>query len=381
MRPDARAQVAIEVLDGVLEGAGDGPLLTGTSAEALLTRWARGARYAGSGDRAAVRDLVFSALRRLRTSAASGGSLTGRGVIAGLIAGTGADPEASFTGADHAPARLDAAERAAARPPTGGEVLDMPDWLVPHLSASLGDRMDPVCALLRERAPVHLRANAVKTDREGLIDALAADGIVARAHPLSPTAVEVTDGERRLRGARALREGWAEPQDAASQAVSDFVPVGPGMRVLDMCAGGGGKALALAARGASVSAWDADPARMKDLPVRAARAGVQIEVLAEPGSGWDVILCDVPCSGSGAWRRAPEGKWRLTPESLADLLSVQKGILDDASRRVSPGGCIAYATCSLLDVENRPEGGSGRQSLTLTPLDGGDGFHVALIGP
>ena len=381
MTPAARTQAAIEVLDRVLEGASRGPLLRGPSAEAELTSWARGARYAGSGDRAAVRDLVFAALRRLRSSAALGGSLTGRGVVAGLLAGRGEDPDALFTGRLHAPASLDAPERGQGRPPGADEATDMPSWLLPELRASLGNRMEEVCGVLRDRAPIHLRANLVKIDREGLIEALAREGIEARAHPLSPTAVEVTAGERRLRGSAALRDGLAEPQDAASQAVADFVPVRPGLRVLDMCAGGGGKSLALAARGATVSAWDVDPKRMKDIPSRARRAGVKIDVLREPGIGWDLILCDAPCSGSGAWRRSPEGKWRLTATRLSELQNVQRKILADTAERISPGGCIVYATCSLLRSENRHGEGDAKRSLTLSPLDGGDGFHAALFEP
>ena len=380
MTPGARAQTAIEILDAVLEGAGDGPLLRGPSAEAVLTRWGRSARYAGSGDRAAVRDLVFSALRRLRSSAALGGELTGRGVIAGLLLGQGEDPDAIFTGEGHAPDARSQEERGG-RQPDPDEAADMPSWLLPYLRDGLGDDAAPVCALLRDRAPVFLRANLLRTDRDGLIASLAAEGMSARSGPLSPTAVEVVEGERRLRGSAALRGGLAEPQDAASQAVADFVPLEPGMRVLDFCAGGGGKALALAARGASVSAWDADPRRMADLPARAARAGARIDVLTDPGRGWDAILCDAPCSGSGAWRRSPEGKWRLTPDRLAQLVSMQGAILEDAAGRLRPGGRLVYATCSLLSEENRQGIGEALRSLTLTPLDGGDGFHAALFEP
>ena len=381
MTPAARAQTAIEALDQVLQGVADGPLLQGPSAEAVLTRWARRARYAGSGDRAAVRDLVFAALRRLRSAAAAGGGFTGRGVVAGLLSERGEDPDEFFTGGTYAPSKLTVHERSQGRRPTGDEALDMPSWLMPELREGLGTRTEDVCRILRERAPIHLRANLAKTDREGLIAALAEEGIEARAHPLSPTAVEIIAGDRRLRGASPMRNGWAEPQDAASQAVADFVPVEPGMRVLDICAGGGGKALALAARGASVSAWDVEPRRMADIPVRARRAGVKIDLLKEPGHGWDLILCDAPCSGSGAWRRSPEGKWRLTRGRLQELVALQKTILADARKRVSPGGCVVYATCSLLACENRHDLAEAKQSLTLTPSDGGDGFHAALFEP
>ena len=166
----------------------------------------------------------------------------------------------------------------------------------------------------------------------------------------------MTANARRLRLSTVYRDGLIEPQDAASQAVADMVPVGIGAPVLDYCAGGGGKALALAARGAAVFAHDASPARMADLPARAARAGADIPVLnraeARARAPWRTVLVDAPCSGSGAWRRDPEGKWRLTPARLADLTALQDRILDEAAALIAPGGALVYATCSLLAEEN-----------------------------
>ena len=374
MTPPARAEAAALILDAVLSGA---------SAEATLTRWARGARYAGSKDRAAVRDLVFDALRRLRSAAAQGGGRTGRGLVAGLAVQAGDDPDALFTAARHAPAPLAPEERAAMRTPTPAEATDVPDWLHPPLRAALGETFEPVCALLRERAPLHLRANLLRTDAEGLIAALAAEEIAARTVPLSSTAVEVTQGARRLRGSSVIERGLAEPQDAASQAVADAVPLPAGARVLDWCAGGGGKTLALAARlGGTIDAWDADPGRMRDLPARAARAGASVRGLGAPPAGeWDVILCDAPCSGSGTWRRAPEAKWRLSPERVDELAALQDAILAAAARRLAPGGRLIYATCSLLRAENEdrpaPPGTAFAESRRISPLEGGDGFYIA----
>ena len=380
MTPGARVAAAIGVMDRVIEGA---------AAERELIAWARGARYAGSKDRAAVRDLVFSALRRLRSSAARGGAMTGRGVLWGLLAGQGEDADALFDGAGHAPAPPSAAERAARRMPDAEEALDMPGWLLPELGRSLGDDLEPVCATLRSRAPVQLRANLARGTRDEVAAALAAEGIATAPNALSPSALDVTSGARALRGSRAMAEGLAEPQDAASQAVADAVPLRAGARVLDWCAGGGGKALALAARsGGPVWAHDADAGRMTDLPQRAGRARADIRVLPPGGAGegWDVILVDAPCSGSGSWRRAPEAKWRLTPERLRELTEVQGRILDSAAAALAPGGTLVYATCSLLALENDDVGAAfgGRsgwtleRSFVLTPLDGGDGFHAAI---
>jgi len=184
-----------------------------------------------------------------------------------------------------------------------------------------------------------------------------------------------------------------ELQDAASQAVVDFLPLTSGARVLDFCAGGGGKSLAMAARcQGRFHAWDQDPDRMKDLPPRAERAGVAIRVLAENDLSrlgpYDLVFCDAPCSGSGAWRRSPAGKWALTAARLNDLCAIQAGILDRAARLVAPNGYLAYATCSILRSENADQsaGFADRQAgFTLindrafSPLDGADGMYVAVF--
>jgi 16S rRNA (cytosine967-C5)-methyltransferase len=384
MTPGARAGAAIAILDRIAAGE---------PAERALTNWARGSRFAGSGDRAAVRDLVFDALRRWRSSAALGGGTTGRARLIGLLRGQGRDPAELFTGAGHAPAPLAPAEAAAPPPLAELDALDCPDWLLAPLRASLGADFAPVLRLMRDRAPVFLRANAAKATRDEAAAALAAEGVATRPHPLAPWALEVTAGARRLAATASFRDGLVELQDAASQAVVAALGAeagaGAGLRVLDFCAGGGGKALALAALGAEVTAHDADPARMRDLPGRAARAGARI-ALAPPfdPAGWPLVLADAPCSGSGAWRRQPEAKWRLTPAGLAEILALQDAVLDAAAARVAPGGRLAYATCSLLDTEN-----AGRIAAFLarrpawrqvsarrwTPLQGGDGFFLAIL--
>lgn len=389
MTPGARVAAAATVLERILGG---------TPAEQALTNWARGSRYAGSGDRAAVRDHVFDALRRRRSSAAIGGAETGRGLMLGLLRGQGADLSALFSGVGHAPSPLTAEELSAlAGPPDLPEnvALDCPDWLVPDLKHSLGSAFVPVMGALRDRAPVWLRVNRARTTRAAVAGALLADGIATRPHAAAPDALEVTENARRLRHSGVLRDGLAELQDIAPQRAMEALPLAPGMRVLDHCAGGGGKALALAARcpGALVLAHDAAAGRMADLPARAARAGATITVLAPGGAAaeapFDLVLCDVPCSGSGAWRRSPDGKWRLDAAMLAELCATQAAILDEAAMLVAPGGTLAYATCSLLDAENADQIGAflGRQPgwrLTrpphrfLPPADG-DGFFLAQL--
>lgn len=380
MTPAARLDAAITILDRILSGA---------PAEQALTAWARGSRFAGSKDRAAIRDHVFDVLRRKRSCAHLGGGETGRALILGLLRQDGQDPAAFFTGEGHAPASQTEAE-ASFTPPDMSETvaLDCPDWLAPMLRVSLGDAFPPIMQALRQRAPVFLRANTARITREGAIEALRAAGIETIAHSLAPTALEITANPRALRQSRPYLDGLVELQDAASQAVIAALPDMAGRNVLDYCAGGGGKALALAALDAQVTAHDAHPQRMSDLPARADRARARITLTDAPRGQFDLVLIDVPCSGSGAWRRSPAGKWTLTPQQLDSLCNTQARILDTVAPLVTPGGWLAYATCSLLDAENyeqsteflnRHDNFQPVKTHRFTPLDGGDGFFLALL--
>lgn len=380
MTPAARVQAAIEVLDRIAAGV---------PGEQALTNWARGARYAGSGDRAAVRDHVFDVLRTRRSCAALGGGAQGRALMLGRLRIEERDPAQVFTGEGHGPQPLSDAELAAGAAPTTAEAMDLPDWLVAPFQDSLGDQAADVAEALRHRAPVYLRVNALKSTLAQAQSALVEDGIGTAPHPLSPLALEVLENPRRINSSAAYRDGLVELQDVASQAVVDALPLRPGARVLDYCAGGGGKALAMAARtGGQVMAHDADPGRMRDLPGRARRAGAEIVPVPAPTGRYDLVLCDVPCSGSGAWRRAPEGKWALSPEKLASLQATQAEILDAVQDYVAPGGTLAYATCSVLGGENADQVAAFMtrhpawrltQQRQFLPSDGGDGFYVACM--
>jgi len=383
MTPAARIQAAIEILD---------EYLVGKPAEQALTGWARRSRFAGSKDRAAVRDHVFDALRSQRSLAALGGAMTGRGLMLGACRRDGTDPATVFSGEGHAPAPLTVQEMAAGHAPAAGaEALDIPDWLWPDFCASLGAEADAAARTLQSRAPVHLRVNLARTDRAAAIEALAADGVTCVLQEAAETALEVTGGARRIRNSAAYLDGRVELQDAASQALVEALPLTDGMRVLDYCAGGGGKTLAMGARAElTLYAHDAAPKRMRDLPDRAARAGLAVELLDGAGvarlAPFDLVLCDVPCSGSGAWRRAPEGKWRLTPQMLDEVTATQAAILDAAADLVAPAGVLAYATCSVLARENgdriaafldRHPGWRCLWQRAWPVTAGGDGFFAA----
>ncbi|WP_424986588.1 RsmB/NOP family class I SAM-dependent RNA methyltransferase [Microbulbifer sp. S227A] len=349
MTPAARVQAAIEILDEIAAGK---------AAEQALTGWSRRSRYAGSKDRAAVRDHVFDVLRCRRSFAALGGGETGRGWMLGALRQAGIDPDTVFTGANYAPAMLSDAERGAGRAPAPGpEALDIPDWLWPRFHESLGEHGAACAGALQSRAPVHLRVNRRKAGIEEAQHSLLADGIATIPHAAASTALEITEGARRLRQSAAYQSGLVELQDAASQAVVEMLPLRDGLRVLDFCAGGGGKSLAMAAQAQlDLFAHDAAPERMGDLPARAARAGVTVNLIAgkalEQAAPFDIVLCDAPCSGSGAWRRSPEGKWRLDEAGLQELCRLQAEILDTASQLVASDGLLAYATCSVLRDEN-----------------------------
>ncbi len=380
MTPGARIAAAIAVLDKAIAGE---------PVERVLTNWARSSRFAGSGDRAAVRDLVYDAMRCRRSFAALGGADTGRGLMLGHVRANGSDMAALFSGEGHAPPQPGPDE--GGRMPCEVETLDMPEWLIPELHLSLGARLPEVAAALRHRAPVFLRVNLAKSTGDAAIAALSVDGIEAAPHPLADTALEVIAGARRVQTSAAYLSGLVELQDASSQAVVAALPLTGGMRVLDHCAGGGGKALAMAARARiDLVAHDLNPARMRDLPARAKRAGVKLRQSATPEAlgPYDLILADAPCSGSGSWRRDPQGKWLLTPEKLVDIGVTQDAILDRIAPMVRVGGHIAYATCSVLEVENsarvagflaRTPGWRLVQDYQFTPLEGGDGFFLALL--
>jgi 16S rRNA (cytosine967-C5)-methyltransferase len=388
MTPSARLSAAIAVLDD---------WLSGLAAEQALARWARGARYAGSGDRAAVRDLVYEALRRKAGAARMGCGDDGRALVLGLVRLRGDDPGTLFTGEGPAPAPLTAAELALAREATDppDPSLDVPAWLREAVAARAPDAQARAAlfAALGTRAPVWLRVATRRGGRDAARAALAEDGIGARPDPRCDTALEVVSGARRLRGASAYRDGRVELQDLSAQlAVAEVAWPAQG-RILDFCAGGGGKALAVADRsGAEVFAHDISERRMSDLSRRARRAGVRIAELAPARAGerapYDAVLCDVPCSGSGTWRRDPEAKWRLTPGRLDALVETQRTILDEAAALVGEGGLLVYMTCSLIARENedqvaalldRAPGWRAEGARIDTPLTASDGFYTAIL--
>ncbi|MEL7152912.1 MAG: RsmB/NOP family class I SAM-dependent RNA methyltransferase [Pseudomonadota bacterium] len=390
MRPDARAQSAIEILDLWLADQ--------TGLDRVLAQWARTNRYAGSKDRAAIADLVYGAVRRLRSAnwAACGEQpASGRTLIHGATLLDQASIDQLFSGERYAPDSLSEAE-ISARCDLGTAPhairYDYPDWLSQHLDGVSDADLDA----LRERAPLDLRVNTLKSDREEALKSLTAEGISAQAIPGSETALRVLDGNRKVARSTAYAHGMVEIQDFGSQQLADLAEPQPGEQIIDLCAGGGGKSLAMAAQAggnARIFAYDVSPARLSDLPQRAERAGAKINILtakdvAQRSETADVVFVDAPCSGSGAWRRNPDAKWQLTEERLASLNTIQAELLEQAADLCAPSGRIVYGTCSILNVENidrinefltKATQWSEINRLVLRPTNGCDGFFGAVL--
>ena len=281
----------------------------------------------------------------------------------------------AFDGGQYRPARLSEGERALARALEGRTIgdpdeplpvrLEFPAWLEPAFREAFGDRLNDELAALMVEAPLDLRVNTLKADRPAAIAALAADGIAATPTPLSPLGLRVA-GRPPLATLASFTGGLVEVQDEGSQLVGLLTDARPGMRVVDFCAGAGGKTLALAAQMQNkghLIACDVLRGRVDRAAVRLRRAGVhnvERRGLSSERDPWvrrhagrfDRVLVDAPCSGCGTWRRNPDAKWRLTPQGLDELVDLQGRILESAARLVKPGGRLVYATCSLLPVEN-----------------------------
>ena len=387
MTPQARVQAGIEILDAVIAAARN----KGAPADRIIADWFRPRRYAGSKDRRAVRELVYAAIRQCGEVPVSG--------RAAMLRVAEGDPALAslFDGSRHAPAPVVPGEPVA----SGGTA---PGWLAEALAASGVDAAGQ--AALLQRAPVDIRINSLKA------------ALAVLPEPGEPT---IAPHARRfppdtnVEQWPAYQAGAIEVQDAGSQLVCDAVAARPGEAVVDLCAGAGGKTLAMAAamdNQGRLLACDADRARLSRLMPRAERAGVTIAetrlldggreaaALADWAGRADAVLVDAPCSGTGTWRRNPESRWRLTPAEVARLAALQQRLFDLAATLVRPGGRLVYVVCSLLDAEGAdqvasflgrhpawravaPALGAGKRSgdgLRLTAqFDECDGFFVARL--
>lgn len=390
MTPSARVQAAIDILDAVIAAARG----QGASADRIAADWFRARRFVGSKDRRAIRDLAWQAIR-----ACGEVPVSGRAAMLRLAKD---DPQIAslFDGSHYGPAPVSPDE-----PVAHGGVAS--PWLVEQLAASGLDAADMTSLLAR--APLDLRANRLRIAREALMAAL----------PVAATPTVAPDGLRLPAGTPVeswpqFADGLFEVQDTGSQIACMALNVQPGERVVDLCAGAGGKTLALGAAMAnrgSLLACDIDRARLSRLPDRARRAGVLVESrLLDPGkeasalADWagraDAVMIDAPCSGTGTWRRNPEARWRTDAAAIHRYAAMQARVLDIGAALVRPGGRLTYVVCSLLDAEgaNRidaflaanpgwavqmpalPAGRAHGHGWRLVPgRDGTDGFFFATL--
>ncbi|MCH8998835.1 MAG: RsmB/NOP family class I SAM-dependent RNA methyltransferase [Proteobacteria bacterium] len=397
MTPGARIQAAIELL-GRIEAA---PV----PAERIVTAYHRERRYIGSKDRRAIGDLVYAILRgqaRLdwwldRVGAGQDDAGRPRRVVLAalvLIEGRGAEELAGlFDGGAYAPAPLEGPERALVDALSGRELTDRdqppwiavecPEWLWPEFEAGFGAAAADELAASIAPASLDLRVNTLKGDRAAARAALAEEGIAAVPTPLSPLGLRVV-GRPGLSAGKAFESGLVEVQDEGSQLVAIVTDARPGMAVADFCAGAGGKTLALAAAMGNegpLSALDTDQRRLDQAARRIKRAGarnvtrqrlVGEDWLAHRAGVFARVLVDAPCSGSGAWRRQPDARWRLSPEKLAGYRRTQARILAQAAPVVAGGGRLVYATCSLLPSENEAQVAAfldARPDFAVLPMD------------
>ena len=339
-----------------------------------LKDWGKAHRFAGSTDRHAIGTLVYDALRRRNSLAFRMGEEAPRALaLAGLrdVWGLSTEAIAAMAEEEHGPGKLTAEERKAldrALPAVLPVHVagDVPEWLVASYEKAFGPRAAAEGAALAQRAPVDLRVNLLKADRGQVLSALERFGAVAG--PWSPLAVRIAAPGPDTRNANVEVEpahgmGWFEVQDAGSQVAALLSGVQPGSSVADICAGAGGKTLALAAmmkNEGRLVAHDLDRFRLRPIFERLTRAGVtNCEVISAQDKGkldaagpFDCVVIDAPCSGSGSWRRKPDAKWRLTPKQFAQRIKDQAQVLERGFELAKPGGIILYITCSVLPDEN-----------------------------
>ncbi len=376
MRIEARQSAVIEILDSIEEAM----LEAGLPADAIVTGYFRARRYAGSKDRRYVNDMVYAILRKIGTYSAvieaCDGELSGRALVILHLLQEG--EELSSFGAEitHAPVAISDDEEALVAKLKDfdfdslnqAQKLNMPEWLVPSFEARFGDNWGEVITALNGKAALDIRANPMKLNRENVFGKLVGAGHRIERTPLSPYGLR-SEKKIQLSEEELYREGWIEVQDEAAQLASIMVGGTEYDYIVDLCAGAGGKAIMIAGlmgNKGQIKAHDISQRRLRELEKRAERAGVDgcIEaiLLPEDAAGRskkldqlnmaDKVILDVPCSGTGTWRRNPDQRWRLTAEMIAELQDTQLGLLNEGATLVKQDGLLFYMTCSLLPAEN-----------------------------
>ena len=370
MRAGGRYQAAVEVLDDVL--------LRRTPVNDALRDWGKSHRFAGSKDRSFIGNLVHDVLRKKSSLAWQMDDNTSRALVFGALLWEYEieleDIEEAFT-SQHGPGALTDNEKIRAAKPIllkdAPEWIqaDVPEWLWPAFEANFDEDAVVEGQALTNSAPLDLRVNPVKSTAEAALATLSEMG--AKPAPIAPRALRITrtGPHTRLPNVQIepiYQEGGVEIQDEGSQIIASLINASEGDKILDMCAGGGGKSLAIAGDmndKVKITAFDVDKRRLAPLYQRKLRAGIEnIEVVQPPHSNlkklkgsFDKVVLDAPCTGVGTWRRKPDAKWRLSEDSLEIRLNEQAGVLDSGAEFVRNGGLLFYMTCSMLAEENEAQ--------------------------
>ena len=380
-------QSVIEILDTYLDEA---------KINFVLRKWAIKHRFAGSSDRRKIKDIIFDIIRQKKSCEHVGGGFSGRNLLIGYLKLKGTELSSVFDNSKFGPKELTIKEQninVDFSNLSNIYELDFPSWLIPILRRSLQSEFNNVVKALRNRSNVQLRVNLKKISRLNAIKKLKKNNIECEINKLCSTALNVLSGAQHILTSPCFENGFVELQDAGSQLVSELIEINYNDKVLDMCAGAGGKSLAIscgAELDATYFAWDVNFDRMKDIDARSKRAGVKIEKVIKLSSKsfYNKIIIDAPCSGSGSWRRDPEGKWRLDEDILENYVKTQKELILKGLKLLAPRGQILYITCSILDIEN------GKliddlissvlslrlvRSISLVPSSKSDGFYGAVL--
>lgn len=367
MRLGGRLAAAIEILDDIATRQ--------RAAAEALKDWGLAHRFAGSGDRAAIGNLVYDALRRKRSAAWMFDSDTSRAAAFGALvlesAMDGNSINNALDGDRFAPEPLTPAELvllSSRRPQDAPDAIraDCPDWCVKLVEEAFAAGWPAEVAALAQRPPLDLRVNTLLATPAAVLAELAETGAAPAGMLGDALRIAPVSGHGRhpnVQAGNAFRNGWFEVQDLGSQIVAALAGAQAGMQVLDYCAGAGGKTLALSAAMANtgqIFAHDATKQRLAPIFDRLRRAGCRnVQTIARPGDlkplegQMDLVLVDAPCTGSGTWRRRPDTKWRLTERQLDMRVGEQSAILDAAAGYVKPGGRLVYITCSIFPQENQ----------------------------
>ena len=380
-------QSVIEILDTYLNEA---------KIDFVLRKWAIKHRFAGSSDRRKIKDIIFDIIRQKKSCEHVGGGFSGRNLLIGYLKLKGTELSSVFDNSKFGPEELTIKEQninVDLSNLSNIYELDFPSWLIPILRRSLLNEFSNVVKALRNRSHIQLRVNLKKISRLNAMKKLQKNNIECEINELCSTALNVLNGAQHILTSQCFENGFVELQDAGSQLVSELIEINYNDKVLDMCAGAGGKSLSIscgAELDATYFAWDINFDRMKDIDARSKRAGVKIEKVIKLSSKsvYNKIIIDAPCSGSGSWRRDPEGKWRLDEDILDNYVKTQRELILKGLKLLAPRGQILYITCSILDIEN------GKliddlissvlslrlvKSISLVPSSKSDGFYGAVL--